>query len=417
MPRFETAKALYGEFDVDVDAALAALAEAAVSLHCWQGDDVLGFEGSESLSGGIAATGNHPGRARNADELFADIDRALSLIPGTHRLNIHAIYPAPASGGPAAVERDRLEPAHFARWVDFAKARRLGLDFNPTFFSHPRAAGNLTLSSPDAGVRKFWIDHGKACRRIAAHFGRELGSPALHNVWIPDGYKNIPADRLGPRARLKESLDALFGETLDPAHIRDAVESKVFGLGVEAYTVGSHEFYLNYAAGSGVLCLLDVGHFHPTETVSDKISALLLFSDLLALHVSRPVRWDSDHVVILDDELRAIGKELVRCDALDRVLIGLDFFDASINRVSAWVIGMRNMQKAILAALLLPNAALTKLQNEGRLGEVMAIEEEMKLYPVGDVWDHFCETHNAPQRAAWMDEIRKYEEETLGKRG
>ncbi len=413
MSRFKTAKAMYGEMGIDVDAALAALAKVSISMHCWQGDDVIGFENSGELTGGIAATGNYPGRARNADELFADIDKALSLIPGTHRLNIHAIYAAPSAG----CDRDRLEPGHFARWLEFAKQRKLGLDFNPTFFSHPKAADNLTLSSPDAGIRTFWIEHGRCCRRIAAHFGKELGTPSLNNVWIPDGYKNIPADRLAPRRRLEESLNAVFEEKIDRAHIRDAVESKVFGLGVEAYTVGSHEFYLNYAARHDVLCLLDVGHYHPTEFISDKISSMLLFYEQLALHVSRPVRWDSDHVIILDDELRAIGKELVRCDALGRVLIGLDFFDASINRVAAWVIGMRNMQKAILSALLLPNAKLAKLQNEGKLGEVMALEEEMKLYPVGDVWDHFCETHNAPQRAAWMDEVRKYEEETLRKRG
>jgi len=413
MSRFETAKAMYAEMGVDVDAALAALSKVSVSMHCWQGDDVAGFENSGALSGGIAATGNYPGRARNADELFADIDRALTLIPGKHRLNVHAIYAAPYEGA----DRDKLEPKHFSRWVEFAKKRGLGLDFNPTFFSHPKAADNLTLSSPDAGIRKFWIEHGKCCRRIAAHFGKELGTPSLNNVWIPDGYKNIPADRMGPRRRLDEALNELFSEKLEKNTIRDAVESKVFGFGIEAYTVGSHEFYLNYAAKHDVLCLLDVGHYHPTEVISDKISSMLLFYDQLALHVSRPVRWDSDHVIILDDELKAIGKELVRCDALGRVLIGLDFFDASINRISAWVIGMRNMQKAILGGLLLPNAKLIALQNEGKLGEVMAIEEEMRLYPMGDVWDHFCETNGVPARAAWMEEVKRYEGEVLAKRG
>ncbi len=414
MSRFETAKAMYGELGVDVDAALAALSAVSISMHCWQGDDVNGFEKTESgLSGGLAATGNYPGRARNADELFSDIDRALSLIPGKHRLNVHAIYAAPCEGA----DRDELEPKHFARWVDFAKQRGLGIDFNPTFFSHPKADDNLTLSHPDDGIRKFWIEHGKCCRRIAAHFGKELGSPSLNNVWIPDGYKNIPADRIGPRRRLQESLNELFSEELSKKHVLDAVESKVFGLGVEAYTVGSHEFYLNYSAWNDVMCLLDVGHYHPTETVSDKISSMLLFYDLLALHVSRPVRWDSDHVIILDDELRAIGREIVRANAMGRTLIALDFFDASINRVSAWVIGMRNMQKALLAGLLLPNARLTALQNENRLGEVMAIEEELKLYPMGDVWDRFCEMNSVPQRSHWMDDVRRYEEEVLAKRG
>ncbi|MDR1745030.1 MAG: L-rhamnose isomerase [Planctomycetota bacterium] len=413
MSRFETAKAMYGEMGVDVDAALAALSTVSISMHCWQGDDVNGFEKEGGASGGIAATGHYPGRARNADELFSDIDRALTLIPGKHRLNIHAIYTAPYEGA----DRDKLEPRHFARWVEFAKQRGLGIDFNPTFFSHPKAADNLTLSHPDDGIRKFWVEHGKCCRRIAAFFGKELGTPSLNNVWIPDGYKNIPADRIGPRRRLQESLNELFSEELDRKCVRDAVESKVFGLGVEAYTVGSHEFYLNYAAWHDLLCLLDVGHYHPTETISDKISAMLLFYDLLALHVSRPVRWDSDHVIILDDELRAIGREIVRCNALSRTLLALDFFDASINRVAAWVIGMRNMQKAILAGLLLPNAKLTALQDEGNLGDVMAIEEELKLYPMGDVWDHFCETNGVPQRSGWMDDVRRYEKDVLARRG
>ncbi len=414
MSRFETAKAMYGEMGVDVDAALEALSTVSISMHCWQGDDVNGFEKADGgPSGGIAATGNYPGRARNADELFSDIDRALTLIPGKHRLNVHAIYAAPFEGA----DRDRLEPKHFARWVDFAKQRGLGIDFNPTFFSHPKADDNLTLSHPDEGIRKFWIEHGKCCRRIAAHFGQELGTPSLNNVWIPDGCKNIPADRIGPRRRLQESLNQLFSEELSKRHVLDAVESKVFGLGVEAYTVGSHEFYLNYSAWNDVMCLLDVGHYHPTEVVSDKISSMLLFYDLLALHVSRPVRWDSDHVIILDDELRAIGKEIVRANALGRTLIALDFFDASINRVSAWVIGMRNMQKALLAGLLLPNAKLAELQNGDRLGEVMAIEEELKLYPMGDVWDHFCEMNSVPVRSLWMDDVSRYEKEVLAQRG
>ena len=403
---------MYGEFGVDVDAALKALERVSVSMHCWQGDDVRGFESGGELTGGIATTGNYPGRARNAEELFADIDKALGLIPGKHRLNVHAIYPSPAAGA----DRNRLEPAHFADWVSFARERGLGLDFNPTFFSHPKAADNLTLSSPDADIRRFWVDHGKACRRIAEYFGRELGSPSLNNVWIPDGYKNIPADRLGPRARLKDSLDEIFADKLDPRHLYDAVESKVFGLGVEAYTVGSHEFYLNYAAKNNVLCLLDVGHYHPTEVVSDKISAMLLFSDKLALHVSRPVRWDSDHVIVLDEELREIAKEIVRCRALDRVLIGLDFFDASINRVGAWIVGMRNMLKALLNALLMPHDRFVKLQDEGRFGELMALQEELKLYPLGDVWDRFCEMNDVPVRENWLAELAKYEDEVQSMR-
>lgn len=412
MSRFETAKAMYGEFGVDVDAALETLSTVKISMHCWQGDDVSGFESSGSLTGGIAATGNYPGRARNALELFADIDTAFTLIPGTHRVNLHAIYASPGDGS----DRDRLEPRHFADWIAFARERGLGLDFNPTFFSHPKAADNLTLSSPDPVIRGFWVEHGKASRRIAEHFGRELGTPSLNNIWIPDGYKNIPADRLDPRQRLKASLDEIFAEESDSRFLHDSVESKVFGLGLEAYTVGSHEFYLNYATQNNVLCLLDVGHFHPTETISDKISSMLIFFDKLPLHVSRPVRWDSDHVVILDDELRAIAKEIVRCKALDRMLIGLDFFDASINRISAWVIGMRNMQKAILAALLMPQDKLSALQEAGNFAELMALEEELKLYPLGDVWDHFCEMHETPLRGQWLEMVRQYEANVLLKR-
>ena len=412
MTTFDSAKELYANIGVDVDAALQKLQNVKISMHCWQGDDVSGFENSGDLTGGIAATGNYPGKARNAEELMADMDKAFSLIPGKHKINLHACY-AITDEHP---DRNELEPKHFQAWVDFAKKRKLGLDFNPTFFSHPKAADGLTLSHPDPGIRKFWIEHGKCCRRITEFFGRELNQLSLDNVWIPDGLKEIPADRLTPRRRLKESLDELFSEQLDPRFIIDSVESKVFGIGLEAYTVGSHEFYMNYAAKTGVLCLLDNGHFHPTENVADKIPSLLLFADKLALHVTRPMRWDSDHVVLLNDDLRDIANEIVRCDALDRVLIGLDFFDASVNRIAAWVIGMRNMQRALLAALLTPHKKLARLQQEGKFYEMMALNEELKTYPLGAVWDHFCEINKVPVREAWLNRVKRYEKDVLSKR-
>ena len=412
MTTFDSAKELYANIGVDVDAALQKLQNVKISMHCWQGDDVSGFENSGDLTGGIATTGNYPGKARNAEELMADMDKAFSLIPGKHKINLHACY-AITDEHP---DRNELEPKHFQAWVDFAKKRKLGIDFNPTFFSHPKAADGLTLSHPDPGIRKFWIEHGKCCRRITEFFGRELGQLSLDNVWIPDGLKEIPADRLTPRRRLKESLDELFSEQLDPRFIIDSVESKVFGIGLEAYTVGSHEFYMNYAAKTGVLCLLDNGHFHPTENVADKIPSLLLFADKLALHVTRPMRWDSDHVVILNDDLRDIANEIVRCDALDRVLIGLDFFDASVNRIAAWVIGMRNMQRALLAALLTPHKKLARLQQEGKFYEMMALNEEIKTYPLGAVWDHFCEINRVPVREAWLNRVKRYEKDVLSKR-
>lgn len=413
MTTFDSAKELYANIGVDVDAALQKLQNVKISMHCWQGDDVSGFENSGDLTGGIAATGNYPGKARNAEELMADMDKAFSLIPGKHKINLHACY-AITDEHP---DRNELEPKHFQAWVDFAKKRKLGLDFNPTFFSHPKAADGLTLSHPDPGIRKFWIEHGKCCRRITEFFGRELNQLSLDNVWIPDGLKEIPADRFAPRKRLKDSLDELFSEQLDPRFIIDSVESKVFGIGLEAYTVGSHEFYMNYAAKTGVLCLLDNGHFHPTENVADKIPSLLLFADKLALHVTRPMRWDSDHVVLLNDDLRDIANEIVRCDALDRVLIGLDFFDASVNRIAAWVIGMRNMQRALLAALLTPHKKLARLQQEGKFYEMMALNEELKTYPLGAVWDHFCEINKVPVREAWLNRVKRYEKDVLLKRG
>ncbi|MDR2143288.1 MAG: L-rhamnose isomerase [Treponema sp.] len=412
MTRFETAKELYAEYGIDAEAALAALANVKISMQCWQGDDVAGFENKGALSGGISATGNYPGKARNSGELFADIDKALSLIPGKHKINVHANYAV--TNEPA--DRDKLEPEHFSAWVDFAKERGLGLDFNPTFFSHPKAADNLTLSHPDKNIRDFWIAHGKASRRIAESFGKALGSPALNNVWVPDGYKDIPADRYTPRERLIASLDEIYAEKRDKNCIVDSVESKFFGLGLESYTVGSHEFYMQYAAKNDVLCLLDTGHYHHAEMVSDKISSLLLFSQRLALHVSRPVHWDSDHVIIFDDELKEIAKEIVRCDALSRVLIGLDFFDASINRIAAWVVGMRNMQKALLAALLTPHKKLAELQNTGNFTRLLALTEEFKFMPYADVWDEFCARNNVPVRDKWIGIVEEYEKNILSKR-
>lgn len=408
---FKNASERYAAIGVDVEAALKKLAEVRISMHCWQGDDVRGFD-AESLSGGIAATGNYPGRARNADELMADIRKAYSLIPGKHKLNLHASYRITDE----KVDRDALEPKHFAAWVDFARAEGIGLDFNPTYFSHPKAADNLTLSNPDKGIRDFWIAHGKACRRIADYFGRELGITALNNVWIPDGTKDVPGDRLGPRMRLKESLDAIFAEKFDKSHMADAIEGKVFGIGVESYTVGSHEFYMNYAAKNGLMCLLDTGHYHPTEVVSDKLSSMLIFNENVALHVSRPVRWDSDHVIKLDDELKELATELVRCNALHRVFIGLDFFDASINRIAAWVVGMRNMQKALLYGLLSPNDQLRKWQEAQDYTDLLVGLEEIKTLPFGVIWAEFCRRTNVPEDGAWLPEVRRYESDVLAKR-
>lgn len=409
--RYAFAKELYSKVGVDTEEALKTLKNISISMHCWQGDDVSGFEGSTELSGGIQATGNYPGKARNAEELMQDIDKALSLIPGVHRINLHASYAFLEEG---FVDRDKLEPKHFKKWVEFAKERGLGLDFNPTYFSHPLAE-NATLSSEDETIRKFWIDHGIASIRIAEYFATELGTPCLVNIWIPDGFKDIPADRTSPRARLKDSLDQILSISYDKSKVYVAVESKVFGVGLESYTVGSHEFYMNYAAKNNILCLLDNGHYHPTEMVSDKISSMLLFSDKLALHVTRPVRWDSDHVVLYDDETKEIAKEIIK-NGVDKVLIGLDFFDASINRIAAWVVGMRNMQKALLQALLLPNEKLAKLQEERRLTEVMVLQEEFKLYPIGDVWNYFCEINEVPGKEDWFDVVKQYEDKVLVKR-
>ena len=412
--RYNQAKEIYKEIGVDTDKAIETLKSVPISIHCWQGDDVGGFESSGDLSGGIAATGNYPGKARSPEELMNDIDFALKLIPGKKRINIHAFYAITDE----VVERDELEPRHFDKWIEFAKERNLGLDFNPTFFSHPKAAEGLTLSHPDKEIRDFWIRHGKASRKIAAYIGEQLGSPCLNNVWIPDGYKDIPADRLGPRKRLEASLDEIFSVNYDEKYIVDCVESKVFGIGLEAYTVGSNEFYMGYAATrKGVYNLLDNGHYHPTEVVSDKISSLLVFFDKLPLHVTRPVRWDSDHVVLFEDEIKEIAKEIVRNDALDKVLIGLDFFDASINRIAAWVVGTRNMQKALLYALLTPNGVLKEMQEQGNFTELMVKSEELKTYPIGDVWDYYCEKNAVPVKEKWFAEVKKYETDVLLGRG
>lgn len=411
--KYAAAKEAYAALGINTDEVLETLKSVPISMHCWQGDDVGGFEGAGELSGGIQATGNYPGKARNPEELMADIDKALSLIPGTHRINLHASYAIFEDGEKA--DRNALEPKHFKKWVEFAKERGLGLDFNPTYFSHPLAE-QFTLSSPDEDIRKFWIDHGKCCLKIAEYFATELGTPSLVNIWIPDGYKDIPADRMAPRARLKDSLDQILSIDYDKSKVLVAVESKVFGIGMESYTVGSHEFYMNYAAQNGILCLLDNGHYHPTEMVSDKIPSMLLFNEKLALHVTRPVRWDSDHVVLFDDELKEIAKEIVRNDALNRVIIGLDFFDASINRVSAWVVGMRNMQKALMYAMLTPNKKLAAMQDAGNFTELMMMQEELKFYPFGDVWNYFCEINGVPAKEDWFKEVVSYEKDVLSKR-
>lgn len=414
---YEQARQRYADLGVDTDAAMKKLATIPVSIHCWQGDDVVGFEqhagGDESGGGGIAATGNYPGRARNADELRADADKAISLIPGTHRFNLHAIY---AETNGQAVDRCDLTPEHFARWIDWAKSKGMGLDFNPTCFAHPKAESGLTLSSPDAGVRQYWIDHCKACRRIGAKMGEMLGSPTVTNVWIPDGYKDIPIDRTGPRQRLAQSLDMVLEQSLSPTVHLDAVESKLFGLGVESYTVGSHEFYLGYAVKNGTVLCLDAGHFHPTEQLHDKFSAVFCHIDRMLLHVSRGVRWDSDHVIVLDDALRDIAVELVRGDYLDRTHIGLDFFDASINRVAAWTIGVRNMVKALLIGLVEPTEAMRQAELAGDYTGRLALLEESRTLPFGAVWDQYCLTQGVPVGQAWLDEVRQYEKTELAGR-
>ncbi len=421
---YALARERYAAFGVETGAALDALARVPISLHCWQGDDVSGFEnpGGE-LGGGLAATGNYPGRARNAVELRRDLDKAYSLIPGVHRLNLHAIY---AETGGRRVERNELRPEHFSAWLDWARQNGHGIDFNPTCFSHPLAESGFTLASYDEVVRDFWIEHCIACRKIGEHFGRELGTPTptmgskatpcVTNIWIPDGFKDIPVDRKTPRLLLKDSLDKILAAKIDPAYNLDSVEAKLFGIGSESYIVGSHEFYLGYAISNDVLLCLDSGHFHPTEVVSDKLSSVLAFLDRVLLHVSRGVRWDSDHVVILSDELRAIMQEIVRGGYLERVHVGLDFFDASINRVAAWVIGTRNAQRALLLALLEPIAQLRELETSGDYSGRLALLEELKGLPYGVVWDYFCLRQNVPVGIGFLDAIREYERQELSKR-
>lgn len=412
MNRYDSAKAMYLELGVDADKAIETLKTIPISMHCWQGDDVAGFDSKEALSGGIQTTGNYPGRASTPDELMTDIDKACSLIPGRKKLNLHASYAIFENGNFA--DRDALKPEHFKKWADFAKQRKMGIDFNPTFFSHPMVKDNLTLSSPDEEVRKFWVEHGKRCIEISQYFAESTGEPCVMNIWIPDGYKDIPADRLGPRARFKQSLDEILSIPYDKKKVFVTLESKVFGIGLESYTVGSAEFTMNYAAKNGIVPLMDNGHYHPTEVVSDKISSLLLFNEHIALHITRGVRWDSDHVVIFDDETREIAKEIVRNDALGKVFIATDYFDASINRISAWVTGIRSVQKALLYALLEPSGMMKELQNSGNFTRLMTVSENLKTMPFGDVWEEFLKQSGVV--SDYYPEVEKYENEVLLKR-
>ncbi|MNO13997.1 L-rhamnose isomerase [compost metagenome] len=410
---FNEAKKLYENHGIHLDEVLERLSQIKISLHCWQGDDVRGFLFKDKeLTGGIAVTGSYPGRAGTPDELRQDLEKALSLIPGKHKVNLHAIY----ADTEEKVDLDELEPRHFQPWVDWANALGLGLDFNPTFFSHPKAADGFTLSHVNEEIRSFWIRHGKASRTIAEHFGRELGQPCVTNVWIPDGYKDTPVDRLSPRARLKDSLDEIFSREIDLKYNIDAVESKLFGLGSESYVVGSHEFYMGYGLTHGKAICLDAGHFHPTEVISNKLSSILMFSDQLLLHVSRPVRWDSDHVVTMDDELLEIARELVRGNLLQRTHIGLDFFDGSINHLAAWVIGTRNTLKALLRAMLEPVSELRRMEEAGDYTSRLALVEEFKSYPYGAVWDYYCALQGTPVREQWLAEVKAYEQNVLSVR-
>lgn len=418
--RFDSAKERYAGIGVDVQKAMDKLKKTSISLHCWQGDDVRGFDQKSDgpLTGGIQTTGDYPGRARTPEELMADIDKVLSLCPGAKKLNLHASYAIFDDENGGWVDRDKIEPKHFKKWADFCKERNLGCDFNPTFFSHPKC-DPLTLSSPNEETRKFWIEHGKACIRISQYLARELGQTCVMNIWTGDGYKDIPSDRKGPRERYKDSIDQILSEDYDFNLVKPCVESKVFGIGVEAYTVGSSEFSLSYAAMNKDKCipLMDNGHYHPTEVVSDKIPALLTFFPEIALHVTRGVRWDSDHVVLLDDETKEICKEIVRCGGLDgSVYIALDYFDASINRISAWTTGLRNIQKALLLALVTPHEDLKVLQDEGRFTELMVRQEELKTMPFGDIWDEYCRQCNVPVDGKWFNDVLAYERDITGKR-
>jgi L-rhamnose isomerase len=411
---FARAKQQYADYAVDVEEALRRLAAIPISMHCWQGDDVGGFEklGSE-LGGGLAVTGNYPGKACTPEQLRADLDAAIALIPGTHRLNLHASY---AETGGKHVDRNEVDASYFGNWIDWARSKRVGIDFNSTFFAHPKAADGLTLAHPDEGIRRFWVEHGIACRKIGEAIGRALDNPCVNNVWIPDGYKDVTIDRKGPRQRLRKSLDEMFAVPVDPAYNLDSIEAKLFGIGSETYVVGSHEFYLGYAVANQKLLTLDAGHFHPTETIADKISAVLEFVPELLLHVSRGIRWDSDHVVILSDDLRAIAEEIVRGGFLGRVHIGLDYFDASIHRVAAWVIGMRAMIKALLAALLEPTQKLRALEQAGDFTARLALIEEIKTLPLGAVWDYYCLKQNVALGPCWIKAVKDYEARVTSKR-
>ncbi|MEH0741999.1 L-rhamnose isomerase [Vibrio cholerae] len=407
---YQLAKQQFADMGIDTDNVIKAVNEIPISIHCWQGDDVRGFENPEqALSGGIQATGNYPGRARTPAELRQDLDKAFSLIPGAKRLNLHAIY----LESDQPVSRDQIKPEHFKNWVEWAKRNELGLDFNPSCFSHPLSEDGFTLSHPDAEIRQFWIDHCKASRKISEYFGKELGTPSVMNIWVPDGMKDVPIDRLAPRQRLMASLDEIIAEPIDSAFHKDAVESKLFGIGAEAYTVGSNEFYMGYAATRDILLCLDAGHFHPTEVISDKISACSLYVKEFLLHVTRPIRWDSDHVVLLDDETQAIANEIVRNKLFDRVNVGLDFFDASINRVAAWVIGTRNTRKALLKAMLEPETQLRLAENSGDYTTRLALLEETRSAPWAAVWDYYCLMNQVPVGLDWLRDIKEYEETVL----
>lgn len=405
---------VFEKYSIDVNKAMDLVKDIPIAMHCWQGDDVTGFDSKQSLSGGIQATGNYPYKARNYQELMQDIDFALKFIPGKKKLNLHASY---AIFDDEFVDRDKIEPKHFAKWVEFAKAHDMGIDFNPTYFSHPMVKDNLTLSSPDEGVRKFWIEHGKRCIEIAEYFATETGIPCVMNIWIPDGYKDVPSDRLGPRMRFKESLDEILSMDYDKSKVYVTLESKVFGIGLESYTVGSSEFCLNYVNYKHITPLMDNGHYHPTEVVSDKISSMLAFHDKIALHVTRGVRWDSDHVVAYDDETKEICKEIIRNKATDRVFIATDYFDASINRIVAWVLGIRNVQKALLFAALQPNDYLKKLQDNNEMTRLLVAQEELKTMPFDKVWDEYCKLNKVACDHEWLAEIYKYEDEVLKQRG
>ena len=411
MTAYEFAKERYAALGVDTDAALAALKNVPLSVHCWQGDDVVGFDSKEALSGGIQTTGNYPGKATTPEQLMADFDKVCSLTPGKKKLNLHASYAVFDNGEFA--DRDAIQPKHFAKWVAFAKERGMGIDFNPTFFSHPMVKNGLTLSSPDESVRHFWVEHGKRCMEIAEYFAEETGVPCVINFWIPDGYKDYPADRLSPRRRYAQSMDEILAVPYDKTKVFPCLESKVFGIGLEAYTVGSAEFCTNYVNTRHIVPLMDNGHYHPTELVSDKISSMLLFNDRLALHITRPMRWDSDHVVLFDDETREMMKEVVRADALDRVFLATDYFDASINRISAWVTGLRSVQKALLYALLEPKS-LKKLQDENNFTDLMVRQEELKVMPFGAVWEEYLKRENVP--VDYLPEIHSYEANVLSAR-